>query len=190
MSSGTHRRDQISPGAVGKPVVMKNNDEIAQAQTLAEAMRSIRKARRLRTSEVAHALDMPTRTYEHFESGRGRLTFDRIYRFARVTDSDPVALMASVLLGNPAFALRCADNKLMEVILHAMGELDEELTEDIALIETRTVVAAIRRTCHDLAEHVRKRDTFAEAWLQERVAKSERKPVSPSSPPRKVLQPK
>jgi len=163
---------QAGKPATERLMVMKSDHELAHAVLLGEVMRTIRRERRMRTSEVASALKMPTRTYEHLEAGRGRMSFDRIERFARATNSDPAAIVAAVMLGAPAFALSCIDNKLMEVVVHALGELNEELGADISFLETRTIVAALRKTCQDLADHVRRRDTFAETWLKDRVEKT------------------
>jgi len=125
----------------------------------------------MRSSEVARALDMPLRSYEHFESGRGRFTFDRLVRFAEVTNSDPFAIIAVLALKSPEFALRCADNKLMTILMIAMSELNEELGDDIAFLEPGILIGAFTRVVKDLTEHIAKRDLFAETWLKERSTK-------------------
>ncbi|MBN8848012.1 MULTISPECIES: helix-turn-helix transcriptional regulator [unclassified Sphingomonas] len=129
-------------------------------------MRAIRKMRRMRAGEVARAMDMPVRSYEHLEAGSGRITYDRIVAFAEATDSDPIALMAVAATGAPEFAVRCADNKLMTVMMIAMNELDTELGADIGFLEARTLVGAFTRLTKDLIRHVRERETFAEEWLK------------------------
>jgi transcriptional regulator with XRE-family HTH domain len=149
----------------------KGSDERAHAVLLGTALKAVRKDRRLRTSEVARAMGMPLRSYEHFEAGRARITFDRLAKFAEVTNSDPLALLAAIPLQSPEFALRCADNKLMTVMMIALSELNEELGEDIEYLETGTLIGAFTRIRRELVEHVRKRDTFAETWLQEKTCK-------------------
>jgi len=151
----------------------KTQEEGQDAQTLSEAMRAIRKERRLRASEMARLLDMPLRSYEHFEGGRGKISFDRIVRFAEATNSDPIALLAVLPLGKPEFALHCADNKLMTIFMHAMGELEEQLGADIGYLNSGTLVGAFTRLVKDLVENVRKRDTFAEQWLEQHGARSQ-----------------
>jgi transcriptional regulator with XRE-family HTH domain len=148
----------------------KTREEGQDAQILSQAMRAIRKERRLRPSEMARLLDMPLRSYEHFEAGRGKISFDRIVRFADATNSDPIALFAALALGEPDFALHCADNKLMTIFMHAMGELEEQLGPDIAYLNSGALVGAFTRLVKDLVESVRKRDTFAEQWLEQRGA--------------------
>ncbi len=125
----------------------------------------------MRPSEVARALGMPLRSYEHFEAGRGRITFERIVKFAEVTNSDPLAIIATLPLQSPEFALNCADNKLMTILMIAMAELNEELGADIMYLEPRTLIGAFTRVRKDLVEHVSKRDLFAETWLEENASK-------------------
>lgn len=150
----------------------KTREEGQDAQLLSQAMRAIRKARRLRPTEMARLLDMPVRSYEHFEAGRGKISWDRIVRFGHATDSDPVALLAVLAVGKPEFALHCADNKLMTILMLAMGELEDELGADIALLSSANMVGAFTRIVKELVESVRKRDTFAEQWLEEHGARS------------------
>ncbi len=129
-------------------------------------MRAIRKKRRMATSEVARAMGMPVRSYEHLEEGTGRITYERIVAFADATNSDAIALLTAPVLGSGDFALRCIDNKLMTVMMIAMMELDEDLGNDIALLEAGTLVGGFTRLAKDFARHVRERDTFAEEWLK------------------------
>lgn len=130
-------------------------------------MRAIRLQRRMRASEVARAMNMQLRTYEHFEAGRGRITYERIVRFSKATDSDPIALLSAFPMGSPEFAMRCADNKFMAIMMMAMSELDEELGDDMVHLEPRTIIGGFTRVCKEFVDHVRKRDAFAEAWLNE-----------------------
>lgn len=135
---------------------------------LSEILRAIRLERRLRTSDVARAMGMPLRSYEHFEAGRGRLDLQRLQTFADATDSDPFAIVAALILRRPEFALRVADSKLMVVMMLSLDDFNEDLGEDIRLIEVRVLVGAFRRVFQDLTDHVRKRDLTAERWLDER----------------------
>nr|WP_272886872.1 helix-turn-helix transcriptional regulator [Phenylobacterium aquaticum] len=56
---------------------------------MSHVLRAIRNVRRLRVVDVAEAMGMAPRSYEHFEAGRGRLDFLRLERFAEATGSDP-----------------------------------------------------------------------------------------------------
>ncbi|MET0307853.1 MAG: helix-turn-helix transcriptional regulator [Sphingomonas sp.] len=150
---------------------MKSSDERADTNLLATALKLIRKDRRMRPSEVAQALGMPLRSYEHLESGRGRFTFDRLVRFTEVTNSDPFAILAVLALKTPEFALRCADNKLMTILMIAMSEMNDDLGDDITFLESGILIGAFTRVAKELTEHISKRDLFAETWLKERSTK-------------------
>lgn len=135
---------------------------------LSAAMRAIRVSRRMRASEVARAMALPLRTYERFEAGHGPLTFERIASFAKATNSDPVALLAVLPLGRPEFAIWCADNKLMTIMIMVVEELADELGADIGFLESGVLIASLTRATRELIEHFRKRDIFAETWLNQR----------------------
>ncbi|WP_380879396.1 Cro/Cl family transcriptional regulator [Sphingomonas sp. DBB INV C78] len=135
---------------------------------LSRAMRDIRRERRLRAVDVAERMGMPLRSYEHFESGRGKLSLERLFAFAEATRSDPFALVAAMLLGSPEFAQRCADNKLMQVAILSLKELNEELGDDLVYLETGKLIGGFTRLVKELVQDVRGRDTFAEQWLADR----------------------
>lgn len=150
---------------------MRTPGEIKHNAILAAAMKAIRKDRRMRPAEVARAIGMPLRSYEHLEGGRGKITYERIAQFAEATNSDAVAILATIPLQSPDFAVNCADNKLMTILMIAMCELHDELGEDITYLEPRVIIGAFTRITKELIEHVRKRDVFAETWLEEKVTK-------------------
>ena len=140
----------------------------SQTQTLSAALRLIRSHRRARTGDVADAMHMALRSYEHFESGAGRINLERIHRFAEVTDSDPHGILAALALGSPAFALRCADNKLATILAVALQEFDEEAGDAIGDLDARTIINAFTKSLKDLADQSVRRDAEAEAWLEQR----------------------
>jgi transcriptional regulator with XRE-family HTH domain len=145
----------------------ENKDE---RRILASAIRSIRKMRRMSSVEVAREMGIAPRTYEHMETGQGRYSYDRLLRFSQATNCDVVALMACVHLGDPDFAVHCANNRGMSIILLAIDDLHRKLGPDFDLLDQRTLVGAALRTSNDLEEHLAKRDVFAEHWLSERSA--------------------
>ena len=137
--------------------------------TIGATMRLVRKARKLRSVDIAQAMNMPLRSYEYLESGKGRISFERVMAFSKAADVDGWALLASVPLGSPDFALRCADNKLMTILLVSMMELEEDLGDDMIYLQPGTLIGAFTRLRNDLAQHVRKRDQYAETWLSEKT---------------------
>ena len=52
----------------------------SQSETLSSALRLIRTHRRMKSAEVAEAMGMALRSYEHFEAGGGRINLERIHR--------------------------------------------------------------------------------------------------------------
>ncbi len=134
---------------------------------LSSSLRLIRSHRRMRSIDVAQAMNMALRSYEHFESGAGRINIERIHRFAEVTNSDPHGILAALALGSPAFAL-CADNKLATILAVALQEFDEEAGDAIADLDARPIINTFTRMFRDLADQSVKRDTEADAWLEQR----------------------
>lgn len=135
---------------------------------LSSSLRLIRSHRRMRSADVAQGMNMALRSYEHFESGAGRINIERIHRFAEVTDSDPHAIIAALALGSPAFALRCSDNKLATILAVVLQEFDEEAGDAIVDLDARTIINAFTKTLKDLAAQSVRRDAEAEVWLEER----------------------
>lgn len=128
----------------------------------------------MRPSEIAKAMGMAVRSYEHLEAGEGRISYERICQFAHATNSDPDALMSVIQIDSPEFGLRCADNKLMRIMMACLRDLNDDLGDDMMFLESGTIIGAMSRVCKDLAESVRKRDTYAENWLREREAQPRR----------------
>lgn len=143
----------------------------SQSATLSASLRLIRMHRRMRTVDVAEAMGMRPRTYELFEAGKGKVHHERIHRFARVTDSDPYAIFTAMALGSPEFALRAADNKLVEIIVVALQALDEDMGDGIAELDGRTIINTVTRAFKELALQAVRRDEAANAWLRQRLAK-------------------
>jgi len=143
----------------------------SQSETLSAALRLIRTHRRMKTADVAQSMGMALRSYEHFEAGGGRVNLERIHRFADVTDSDPHAILAALALGSPEFALRTADNKLMTILMVALQEFDEEVGDVLVELDARTIINAFTKALKDLALQSVRRDSAANAWLQQRLGK-------------------
>lgn len=153
------------------PATDEKAEDRSDIRLLAQVVRSIRKQRRMRPSEVAKAMGIPLRTYEHFERGTGRMSYARIRRFALATDSDPIAIVSTLPLRSPELAVNSADNKLMTIAMAALSDLNEELGPDISFLGTSVLVSAFDKLCKDLIDHVRRRDQFAERWIEEKTAK-------------------
>jgi transcriptional regulator with XRE-family HTH domain len=144
----------------------------AWGQHLAAALRPIRRSRGLSTAQAAALMSMDRRNYANFEAGKGRLNLGRILRFAEVTDSDPWAILAAVLMGSPRLARRAADNKLVTVFLILLAEFDGQVGEAIATLDTTEAVSAFRDAFRTLEESASaKRERLPSDWLKKGAAR-------------------
>lgn len=160
----------------------EKSEDRSYVELISKALQAIRKSRRMKPSEVAAAMRLPVRTYEHFERGTGRITYSRIVSFARATNSDPVAIVASMMMQTAEFAVYCADNKLVSIMVAVLRDLNDELGADIHFLNSSTLVMAFDKLRKDLVDHVRKRDQFAEQWLAEKLSKVVDPPIRRGPP--------
>ncbi|WP_421931839.1 helix-turn-helix domain-containing protein [Phenylobacterium sp.] len=137
----------------------------AESAILSQTLRLIRRRRGLRQIDVAKAMGLAPRTYQHFEAGRTHLDFEKIKSFAAATNADPNAIVVAVLIGSPAFALRSIDNKLTSALMTALRRFDDRVADDIARIEVGRLIAAFRRIFTDLETDLAARDALADSWL-------------------------
>lgn len=150
---------------------MESDRPRSQNEILAAALRLIRLHRRMKPAEVADAMGMAKRSYEHFEAGKGKINLERIHRFAEATDSDPYAIIDCMALGSPEFAVRCADNKAMLALRVVTQEFDGDVGDAIMELDTRSIINAFTRTLKDLGMQAVRRDDAAKAWLDERIGR-------------------
>jgi hypothetical protein len=121
---------------------------------------------------MAALMQMDRRNYANFEAGKGRLNVGRILRFAEVTDSDPWAILAGVLMGSPRLAGGAADNKLVTVFLILLAEFEGQLGEGIRALDTAEAVSAFREAFRSLEASVTlKRERLSADWLKTGSAK-------------------
>jgi hypothetical protein len=113
---------------------------------------------------MASALGMQPRSYEYFESGRGKLNVLRAHAAARILDADPLALLIAVDIGSPDFAVRCIDNKLATALLVVVAEFDADAGDAIALLDSATLIAAFHRAFDGLAAQARERSNLSKTW--------------------------
>lgn len=114
-------------------------------------------------------MDMPLRSYEHFEAGCGRLNLLRVHLFADALDADPFAIFAALDIGSPDFAVRCADNKFMTILMMALQEFDASARDDIARLTASTLIAAFTRCFDELVVQARAEEEFVGRWMADKV---------------------
>lgn len=137
----------------------------SEHETLRAVLRAIRRRRGLGPRDVALAMGLPLRTYQHFEAGPSQFNLDRIKAFAKATDSDPYAILAAMMIGSPAFAVRTIDNKLISVLVEGLRHFDERLGDAIARLEVGRLIAAFLKAFDDLEGELRAQDAQTRLWM-------------------------
>jgi len=135
----------------------------------AKAVRSIRRKRDLKTSEVAERMGLPLRTYELFEAGGGRLNPDRVRSFAEATDSDPFALVLAVAFGDAEFAIACADTKLALIMVMHLQSFFEDRGADLAFLDPPNIIGAFERLFKELGGKLDDNEAFLQRWFDGRA---------------------
>ncbi|HEX4712533.1 helix-turn-helix transcriptional regulator [Phenylobacterium sp.] len=144
-------------------------------ELLAKTLKAVRRHRRMTRAQIAKAMGIAVRTYDHWEAGYGSLNVERLQQFAAITNTDPFALMASLTIGSPEFAVRTADSKPLMIFMTALRTFNEAVGEDLTRLPARSFIHAFTRMLHELQDEARQRDTFAEDWLAENAPKPPKK---------------
>lgn len=132
---------------------MFSDDEVAATKEQANPFREIRRLRGMRASEVAEAMGVDLRSYQNLEVKMGPVSLAYVDRFARVTDSDAVALKLTIALELPRLAARCADNKLATWILTGLEDLERGLGDAVSKLESAVVISVIDEAVGKLIAH-------------------------------------
>ncbi|MZE47049.1 XRE family transcriptional regulator, partial [Streptomyces sp. SID5477] len=56
-------------------------EKLSDARMIGLAARAVRRARGMTAQQMATAMNLPLRTYEHFEAGTARVNLDYVHRF-------------------------------------------------------------------------------------------------------------
>jgi transcriptional regulator with XRE-family HTH domain len=144
-------------------------DPETEPNLLPQILKAIRRRRGLSVKAAAAAMPMALRSYVHFESGRGRLKIERIYQFAQMTNSDPLAILIALEIKSPAFALRCMENKGMTIFVMALKQFDAQVKDDFTRLDPRTLVSASRQFFDGLSAKIQELDAYLEQWMSDRA---------------------
>jgi transcriptional regulator with XRE-family HTH domain len=146
-------------------MVARDPDDRPDLPALAPAvLKGLRRLRGARPPQVAADLGMSLRAYEHFENGKGRLNVDRVHAFATLLNVDPFAILAGFEIRSPAFALRCADNKMMMIFMMALQEFDADAQDGIARLDPLTLMQAFTALFEDLTAKAREQERLVGPW--------------------------
>lgn len=134
------------------------------AAVLSAAVRGIRRLKGYTSQQTASGMNLSLRTYQDFEAGKVRLNMDYVYRFCRFVDADPEALLIALAIGSPEFAIRCANNKLMRLIVIGLKQLNDLLGDRLATLDVRAIVRVVRSAGQSFVARTGRDD--AAAWLK------------------------
>lgn len=141
----------------------------ADVRILTQSLRAIRKKRGMTASDIAAALEMPLRTYQEFESGRGPLTHKRLFAFAEATDCDPFALLLGAIFGQADLAIDCADTKFVMIMMIYFEDFARERGGDIAYLDPPNLAGGFDRLFKDFGVLLNDRERFLQNWLANRT---------------------
>lgn len=110
---------------------------------LSQALKAVRRLRQRTAADVAAAMGLPLRSYQHFEAGAGRFDFEKVLAFAEALDADPFGILAAVQIGSPRFAARVADNKMMMALMMRLEEFDQTQGDALSRIGPAEAMAEI-----------------------------------------------
>jgi len=140
----------------------------ARQSLLSQILKAVRTRRGLRSSEVARGMGMALRSYQHFESGRGREDAEMIHAFARATDADGHAILLALDLKSAEFALLCLENKLADVMVIALERVVQRTGARLSRLDPRSVITAFERIFGELADKVKEDEAYVERWMTDR----------------------
>ena len=133
---------------------------------LARILRALRRHRGLRRVDVAAGMGLALRSYDHFEAGRGKVSLSRIWAFAEVTDTDPYAILVALQMGDPDFAVRCADNKMMLILMMTGEDFGRAARAEVARLDSRDVITVLERAFAVLRLQARQQEDFVRGWMK------------------------
>jgi transcriptional regulator with XRE-family HTH domain len=153
-------------------LVKRASEELRrQGQLLSQILKHIRDLRHLSARQVADAMGLPLRTYYNFESGAGALDIARVFRFADATDSDPVSIIESLMLGSLDHALRCLENQAASIKLASFHKFEQKVGDRMTNIQSQFFIEAFKRSYDSLEGHMDKTDQGTERWMAEHLPK-------------------
>lgn len=136
---------------------------------LPQVLRAIRRKRGLRSSEVARAMGMALRSYQHFESGKSEINLDRIHQFADAVDADGYAIVLALDIGSIDFALYSLENKTATVLLVTLQRFVTRTGQDISRLDPRTLISTLDRAFGELTAKAKEYEAVLESWMTDKA---------------------
>ena len=149
----------------------KDAEDKKRSKLLSRALRAVRAIRKADSRDLAKALGLSLRGYQHFEAGGGQLNVDHVMRFSAKIDCDPVGVLSAVQIGKPEFAAWVAQNKAMIAFMMTLQEFAEDTGEAMARLETTTWVSAYQEMFKGLSEKALAAKAQNDAWMAENATR-------------------
>jgi transcriptional regulator with XRE-family HTH domain len=131
------------------------------------ALRPIRIARGISVAQMARLMGMDRRSYGNFEAGRGKVSVEKVFEFAALTDSDPWSILAAVSMDAPGLAANAAGNKLTKVFLIALRDFERTTGQAMRLVHPGEAFTAFQEAFQQLASLAETRKALAAPdWLK------------------------
>lgn len=133
---------------------------------IGSTLKGLRRLRNVRAPAMAAQLHLSIRAYENFENGKGRLNVERLMKTATLLDADPYAALAALEMGSPEFGQRCANNKLMSILLLALRDFDNKAQDAIVGLDPLFLMKAFSAFFDQLAEHAAEQQDVIARWRE------------------------
>jgi len=142
-----------------------------RSKLLSRALRAVRAIRKADSRDLAKALGLSLRGYQHFEAGGGQLNVDHVMRFSAKIDCDPIGVLSAVQIGKPEFAAWVAQNKAMIAFMMTLQEFAEDTGEAMARLETTTWVSAYQEMFKGLSDKALAAKAHNDAWMAQNATR-------------------
>lgn len=153
-------------------MVARRADDRPDLRILAPlTLKALRRMRGVRAQDMAKAMNMSRRAYENFENGKSRLNVARIHRFATLLHADPHAILAAFEIRSPEFALRCANNKMMMLLMLGLEDFDAQAQDTIVGLDPLDLMKMIKAFFDGLGEKAKDQDGVVRQWREEKAAR-------------------
>ena len=140
-------------------------DDRQRRALLSEIVRAIRRIRGLTSREVAKAMGLKYRTYQHWESGKKALDHDRVHAFADAVDADGHAILLSLDLGSVDFAIFTLINKAGTGIMVSLQRFNARIGKNLARLDPHSLVTVLDAAFDELELRSRSFDAVFEEWM-------------------------
>lgn len=146
-----------------------SENPVPKNEILAAIIRAVRAESGLNPKTVADRMGMKHRSYYNFEAGTRALNLLELWRFAEVTNSDPVGILMALARKDPEIALRCMENKAASILIASFLGFSDKVGDRLTIFPPSVLIEAFKRAFDSLEEYLVKRDQSTERWLEDNL---------------------